>query len=127
MGRRHHRRWQAGEEATTTTPSSAAAGALAAGGDDLEDFFSFDIEKVSDLTGGSDGVRCKVVAYLGPLPDLPIVDHITDKLAAMVSSYANGAPGSRYRDLVDLVLIATTRTVDAELAAARRAAGPITA
>ena len=31
----------------------------------------------------------------------------------MVSSYANGAPGSRYRDLVDLVLIATTQTVAA--------------
>jgi len=48
----------------------------------------------------------------------PIVDHITDKLAAMVSIYADGAPSSRYRDLVDLVLIATTQSVDAEELAA---------
>jgi hypothetical protein len=128
-------------------------GDLATAGDnDLEDFFSFDIEKVMDLTGGTSGVRCRVVAYLGekafdsfsidvvtttvmtrepdilepllpididglttvPYRTYPIVDHIADKLAAMVSFYANGAPSSRYRDLVDLVLIATTQTVRAE-------------
>jgi hypothetical protein len=129
---------------------------VTAGDNDLGDFFSFDIEKVTDLTGGTDGVRCRVVAYLGEKefasfsidivtttvmtrePDIlqpllpihiggltsvpyriyPIVDHITDKLAAMVSFYANGAPSSRYRDLVDLVLIATTQTVNAEELAA---------
>ena len=125
---------------------------VTAGDNDLGDFFSFDIEKVTDLTGGTSGIRCRVVAYLGekefasfsidvvtttvmtrepdilepllpidldglttvPYRTYPIVDHITDKLAAMVSLYANGAPSSRYRDLVDLVLIATTQTVRAE-------------
>ena len=123
---------------------------------DLEDFFSFDIEEVTDLAGDTSGVRCRVVAYLGekefasfaidavtttvmtgepdslepilpihieglttvPYRTYPIVDHITDKLAAMVSLYANGAPSSRYRDLVDLVLIATTQSVRAEELAA---------
>ena len=107
---------------------------------------------MTDLAGGTSGIRCRVVAYLGekefasfsidvvtttvmtrepdilepllpidldglttvPYRTYPIVDHITDKLAAMVSVYANGAPSSRYRDLVDLVLIATTQTVRAE-------------
>jgi len=125
---------------------------VTAGDNDLGDFFSFDIEKVTDLTGGTSGIRCRVVAYLGekefasfsidvvtttvmtrepdilepllpidldglttvPYRTYPIVDHITDKLAAMVSVYANGAPSSRYRDLVDLVLMATTQTVFAE-------------
>jgi len=129
---------------------------VTAGDNDLGDFFSFDIEKVTDLTGGTSGIRCRVVAYLGekefasfsidvvtttvmtrepdilepllpidldglttvPYRTYPIVDHITDKLAAMVSLYANGAPSSRYRDLVDLVLIATTQTVRAEELAA---------
>ena len=127
-----------------------------AGDHDLEDFFSFDIEKVTDLASGTGGVRCRVVAYLGekqfavfsidavtttvmtgepdtlepllpididglttaPYRIYPIVDHITDKLAAMVSLYANGAPSSRYRDLVDLVLIASTQSVRAEELAA---------
>ncbi len=48
------------------------------------------------------------VAYRGH----PIPDQIADKHAAMMATYA-GRPSSRYRDLVDLVLIATTQTVDA--------------
>lgn len=43
----------------------------------------------------------------------PIPDQIADKHAAMQGTYA-GRPSTRYRDLVDLVLIATTQTVDAE-------------
>lgn len=127
-------------------------GDLASAGDlDLGDFFSFDVEKTAELAGGTSGVRCRVVAYLGDKefasfridavtatvmtrePDLvspllpieidgltvipyrtyPIVDHITDKFAAMVSPYGDGTPSSRYRDLVDLVLIATTQTLRA--------------
>jgi hypothetical protein len=43
----------------------------------------------------------------------PIADHIADKHAAMIDTYGDGAPSSRYRDLVDLVLITRTQTVDA--------------
>lgn len=42
----------------------------------------------------------------------PIHDQIADKHAAMQGTYA-GQPSTRYRDLVDLVLIAKTQTVDA--------------
>ena len=42
----------------------------------------------------------------------PIQDQIADKHAAMIDTYA-GRPSTRYRDLVDLVLIATTQTVEA--------------
>lgn len=42
----------------------------------------------------------------------PIPDQIADKHAAMIGTYA-GRPSTRYRDLVDLVLIATTQTVSA--------------
>ena len=41
----------------------------------------------------------------------PIPDQIADKHAAMIGTYA-GRPSTRYRDLVDLVLIATTLTVE---------------
>lgn len=42
----------------------------------------------------------------------PIADQIADKHAAMIGTYA-GRPSTRYRDLVDLVLIATTQAVSA--------------
>ena len=42
----------------------------------------------------------------------PIPDQIADKHAAMIGTYA-GRPSTRYRDLVDLVLIATTQSVSA--------------
>ncbi|MGH8924636.1 MAG: nucleotidyl transferase AbiEii/AbiGii toxin family protein [Acidimicrobiia bacterium] len=42
----------------------------------------------------------------------PIPDQIADKHAAMMATYA-GRPGTRCRDLVDLVLMATTQTVEA--------------
>ncbi len=47
-----------------------------------------------------------------PYRTYPIQDQIADKHAAMTDTYA-GQPSTRYRDLVDLVLIATTQTVDA--------------
>ncbi|MCZ6505468.1 MAG: nucleotidyl transferase AbiEii/AbiGii toxin family protein [Actinobacteria bacterium] len=47
-----------------------------------------------------------------PYRTYPIQDHIADKHAAMVDTYA-GQPSTRYRDLVDLVLIARTQTVEA--------------
>lgn len=44
----------------------------------------------------------------------PIADQIADKYPAIIGTYA-GQPSTRYRDLVDLVLIATTQTVSAAL------------
>lgn len=44
----------------------------------------------------------------------PVVDHLADKLVAMTSRFAGNRPSTRYRDLVDIVLIAETQTIDAE-------------
>ncbi len=43
----------------------------------------------------------------------PTVDHVADKHAAMITTF-NGSPSSRYRDLVDLALIATTQALSAD-------------
>ena len=43
----------------------------------------------------------------------PLVDHIADKHAAMLATYNDGSPSTRYRDLVDLMLIANREPVDA--------------
>ena len=47
----------------------------------------------------------------------PIVDQIADKVCATMATY-NGAPSSREKDLVDLVVIATTYSLDAASLAA---------
>ncbi len=44
----------------------------------------------------------------------PLVDHIADKVAAMLDTYGSGRPSTRYKDLVDLVAIVTEASVDAE-------------
>lgn len=43
----------------------------------------------------------------------PVVDQIADKVCATLTRY-NGKPSSRERDLVDLVILATTTDVDAD-------------
>lgn len=44
----------------------------------------------------------------------PLVDHVTDKIVATLGRYgSSGAPSTRYKDLVDLVAIATGASVDA--------------
>ncbi|MEA3510612.1 MAG: nucleotidyl transferase AbiEii/AbiGii toxin family protein, partial [Actinomycetota bacterium] len=43
----------------------------------------------------------------------PIVDHVADKHAAMVAIYSDGHPSTRYRDLVDIVIIATSQHIEA--------------
>ena len=43
----------------------------------------------------------------------PVVDHLADKLVAMTSTFAGDRPSTRYRDLVDIVLIAQSQTIDA--------------
>ncbi|MDR0960495.1 MAG: nucleotidyl transferase AbiEii/AbiGii toxin family protein [Propionibacteriaceae bacterium] len=42
----------------------------------------------------------------------PVVNQIADKVCATISSYRNGRPSSREKDLVDLVVIAVTQQVD---------------
>jgi hypothetical protein len=47
----------------------------------------------------------------------PLVDHIADKLSAVVEKHDRGGatrPSTRIKDLVDLALIASTQTVDGE-------------
>jgi len=118
---------------------------------DLGDFFSFDLERIGDLTGINPGSKIKIVAYIGDtrfsnfeidtvaasnmtaIPELvdpltpitieglhanqyrayPMVDHVADKHAAMVARYSNGHPSTRYRDLVDIVIIATSQHIEA--------------
>lgn len=41
----------------------------------------------------------------------PLEDHVADKIAAMYEVHASG-PSSRYRDLVDLIVIATSAELD---------------
>lgn len=49
----------------------------------------------------------------------PLVDHIADKICAFFQRYGGGVrPSTRYRDLVDLVAIVTTASVDARQALA---------
>ena len=54
-----------------------------------------------------------------PLPEFvlyPLPNQVADKLCAMYGRYgASQMPSTRYRDLVDLVLIATTSELDALL------------
>lgn len=46
----------------------------------------------------------------------PLVDHITDKINAIVQRYSGqDRPSTRFKDLVDLVAIVTTVSVDADL------------
>jgi len=84
-------------------------------------FQSFNVDLVisSNTTKAPD-----LVAGLAPvsIPGLPVapyvvysvVDHIADKHAAMTATYGEGArPSTRYRDMVDLVLVATTQAVNA--------------
>jgi len=45
----------------------------------------------------------------------PLVDHVADKIAATFDRYGKGrSPSTRYKDLVDLVAIASAATVEAE-------------
>ncbi len=46
----------------------------------------------------------------------PLVDHIADKVSAILQTYGTGrVPSTRYKDLVDLVAIVTRATVEAAL------------
>jgi len=86
--------------------------------------FGIDVVVASNMTGQPDSME-----HLSPIPIdglatadyrvYPIVDHIADKHAAMLDTYGGDRPSTRFRDLVDLVLIAITqRPTAVELRAA---------
>lgn len=121
---------------------------------DIGDWFRFQIGASRAVSGGGDGVRLPVTAFVGAtewctfrvdlvgseiritgqpeqvpplarvaMPDIeqhsylvyPLVDHIADKVAAILQTYgAARAPSTRYKDLVDLVAIVSRATVEAE-------------
>lgn len=76
--------------------------------------FGIDVVVASNMTGEPESMQ-----NLSPIPIAglltadyrvyPIVDHIADKHAAMLDTYSDDRPSTRFRDLVDLVLIATTQ------------------
>ena len=76
--------------------------------------FGVDVVVASNMTGEPESMQ-----HLSPIPIAglptadyrvyPIVDHIADKHAAMLGTYRDDRPSTRFRDLVDLVLIATTQ------------------
>ncbi len=84
-------------------------------------FADFQIDAVvdSNMTGVPDHAPGLRPIDLDGLPTTtyrvyPVVDHLADKLVAMTSRFAGDRPSTRFRDLVDIVLIAQTQTIDAE-------------
>ncbi|WP_168197415.1 nucleotidyl transferase AbiEii/AbiGii toxin family protein [Kribbella sp. ALI-6-A] len=84
--------------------------------------FTIDVSSRSQLVAKVDRIRPRpVIDLIGadPLPRFvlyPLPDQVADKLCAMYSRYgASRGPSTRYRDLVDLVLIITTSHLDASL------------
>lgn len=96
---------------------NAALSAVAFLGEREFERFKIDLVVESNMTA-----EPELVNFLDPLdiPGLqsvqyrayPLVDHIADKHAAMLDDY-RGRPSTRYRDLVDLAIIASSETVDA--------------
>jgi hypothetical protein len=90
-------------------------------------FAQFHVDLVADgahMTGTPDPVRPLADV---PIPGLrrtwylayPLVDHITDKVVATFERYGpTGLPSTRYKDLVDLVVLSAAVHVDASSALA---------
>ncbi len=75
--------------------------------------FSIDLVIDSNMTQEPETVAALRPVPIDGLPTAdyrvyPLVDHVADKHAAMIDIYPGGAVSTRYRDLVDLALIATT-------------------
>lgn len=105
-----------GQLATGTTGTGLSVVAYV--GDGEFQRFSIDLVVVSNMTQEPDVIEALTPVPIQGLPTAmyrvyPIVDHVADKHAAMIDTYGNGQPSSRHRDLVDLVLIATTQQLDA--------------
>jgi predicted nucleotidyltransferase component of viral defense system len=84
--------------------------------------FTIDVSTRTNVVAQLDRVRPQQVIEIAgaePLPEFvlyPLPDQIADKVCAMYGRYgATNMPSTRYRDLVDLVLIATTNELDAVL------------
>lgn len=87
-------------------------------GDKVFERFRVDVAVVSTMTAEPEPAPPLEPVRIPGLPHVPyrvypIADQVADKVVAMAGSYA-GRPSSRYRDLVDLVLIATTQIIDAD-------------
>jgi hypothetical protein len=81
--------------------------------------FGVDLVTGSLMTTDPEAVRPSTPIDLPDVPAptvraYPVVDHIADKLAATESRYADGARSTRPRDLVDLVVLARTQSVDGD-------------
>lgn len=81
--------------------------------------FQIDVVVDSNMTGVPDETPGLRPIEIDGLPTTkyrvyPVVDHLADKLVAMTTRFAGDRPSTRFRDLVDIVLIAQTQTIDAE-------------
>lgn len=88
-------------------------------GDKVFETFRADVAVTDTMTTEADFVPpIELIEVPGlrstPYRTYPISDQIADKYSAIVSTYS-GLPSTRYRDLVDLVLMATTQRVDSHL------------
>ncbi|MBM3696638.1 MAG: nucleotidyl transferase AbiEii/AbiGii toxin family protein [Actinobacteria bacterium] len=86
-------------------------------GDKVFERFRVDVVVASTMTGAPEPTPPLEPVRIPGLRSVdyrthPMADQIADKVSAFTGTYA-GLPSSRYRDLVDLVLIATTQAVDA--------------
>jgi len=88
-------------------------------GDKVFEVFRVDVVVTQTMTTAADSnPPIELIEVPGlqstPYRTYPISDQIADKHSAMLGTYS-GLPSTRYRDLVDLVLIVTTQRVDADL------------
>lgn len=106
-------------DATPTAPGHARSLAVTASiGNKVFQEFSIDLVVDANMTRPPDTIQplqpVGVEGLRSPNYQVyPLVDHIADKHAAMLDTYQGNKPSSRYRDLVDLVLIATTQRLHA--------------
>ncbi len=96
---------------------NAALSATAYLGEREFERFKIDLVVESNMTAKPESVspiKPVEIAGLRSVPYLvyPLVDHIADKHAAMLADYL-GRPSSRYRNLVDLAIIAGSESVGA--------------
>lgn len=97
--------------------SNAALSAVAYLGERQFERFKIDLVVESNMTAEPEPVSPIRPVEIEGLPSVPylvypLVDHIADKHAAMLADYG-GHPSSRFRDLVDLAIIAGSESVSA--------------
>ena len=96
---------------------NAALSAVAYLGELEFERFKIDLVVESNMTAEPELVNFLEPVSIPGLPSVryrayPLVDHIADKHAAMLDDY-RGRPSTRYRDLVDLAIIASSEPVNA--------------